>query len=616
VTSSPTRSRVRAPELRGAGGWINTGGTDLTLAGLRGRIVLLDFWTFCCVNCLHVLDELRELEDRFGDVLVVLGIHSPKFAHEQDHAAVVAAVERYGVAHPVLDDPDLWTWRQYAVKAWPTLAVIDPEGYLVATMAGEGHGPGIAALLEELVAEHTARGTLRRGDAPYVPPPPAATRLRFPAKVLALPDGGLLVSDAGHHQLVELDGDGVTERRRFGDGRRGWRDGTPGVARFAEPQGLALPPPAAAADAEADVVIADTANHLLRGLRLATGAVVTLAGTGRQRRTLTVPAGPALQTDLSSPWDVAWWDGRLVIAMAGTHTLEQYDLANRVVAPLAGTGVESLRDGPASAAWLAQPSGLAPDPGRGWLWFADAETSALRWLAPDGTVHTAVGQGLFDFGHRDGPAGEALLQHPLGVAVLPDGTVAVLDTYNDAVRRYDPATNRVSTLATGVREPSGAALVGGAVWVVESAGHALTRPLGPGQERDVTGPARRTERPPSALAPGRVALDVVFTPAPGQRLDPANGPATRLVVSATPPGLLRSGAGAGTDLTRDLVLAEDVEAGVLHVTATAATCDADAPFPACTVTTQDWGVPVEVRRGGAARLPLVLRGLDAGQPSR
>jgi thiol-disulfide isomerase/thioredoxin len=183
-----TRARVRAPELTGSGGWIGTGGADLTLADLRGRIVVLDFWTFCCVNCLHVLDELRPLEQRFADVLDVIGVHSPKFAHEADHDALVAAVERYEVHHPVLDDPELSTWSQYAVRAWPTLCVVDPEGYLVHVASGEGHGEGLARLVEQLVEEHDAKGTLRRRGAAYVPPPqPVSDVPLYPRKVACVP---------------------------------------------------------------------------------------------------------------------------------------------------------------------------------------------------------------------------------------------------------------------------------------------------------------------------------------------------------------------------------------------------------------------------------------------
>jgi len=174
--------RVRAPELRGRG-WLNTGGNPVTLAGLRGKIVLLDFWTFCCINCLHVLDELRPLEQKYGDVLVVIGVHSPKFEHERDPEALAAAVERYGVHHPVLDDADMTMWQQYAAKAWPTLAVIDQRGYLVASMAGEGHAEGLSRLIDELIDE----GGVRVGDSPYVPPAPADTMLRFPGKASSCP---------------------------------------------------------------------------------------------------------------------------------------------------------------------------------------------------------------------------------------------------------------------------------------------------------------------------------------------------------------------------------------------------------------------------------------------
>jgi len=177
---------VRAPELRGRR-WLNTGGVPLSLADLRGKIVLLDFWTFCCVNCLHVIDELRELEERYADVLVTIGVHSPKFAHEADPEAVAAAVERYAVHHPVLDDPELQTWDAYAARAWPTLVVIDPQGYVVAQMTGEGHAHGLAVLIEELIAEHA--GTLRRGDSPYVAPPESLPHCASPARSSPSPTG-------------------------------------------------------------------------------------------------------------------------------------------------------------------------------------------------------------------------------------------------------------------------------------------------------------------------------------------------------------------------------------------------------------------------------------------
>ncbi|MGW7403188.1 thioredoxin-like domain-containing protein [Streptomyces sp. NPDC054833] len=602
--SAPRRARVRAPELIGKGGWLNTGDRQYTLADLRGRIVVLDFWTFCCINCLHVLDELRELEEKHRDTVVIIGVHSPKFVHEAEHQAVVDAVERYGVEHPVLDDPELATWKQYAVRAWPTLVVIDPEGYVVAQHAGEGHAHAIERLVEELEAEHGAKGTLRRGDGPYVAPEPEPTVLRFPGKALLLPSGNFLVSDTTRHQLVELEADGETVVRRIGSGARGFVDGAAGTASFSEPQGLAL------FEDGASVVVADTVNHALRRLDLGTGQVTTLAGTGRQWWQGSPTFGPAREIDLSSPWDVAVFDGRVWIAMAGVHQLWAYDPVENTVAVAAGTTNEGLVDGPVTEAWFAQPSGLAASADR--LWLADSETSALRWVDLDGRVHTAVGTGLFDFGHRDGAAEQALLQHPLGVTALPDGSVAVADTYNHALRRYDPATGEVTTLATDLREPSDAVLVGDDIVVVESARHRLTRLRLPEEAVRVAAVAHRTQRAATEVAPGRLRLDVIFQAPAGQKLDTRYGPSTRLLVSSTPSGLLLKGEGADPDLSRTLELDPAVAEGVLHVSAMAASCDDDPSneYPACHVHQQDWGVPVRLTEGGADRLPLVLAGMD------
>ncbi len=631
--------RVRASELVGRG-WLNTGGRDVTLADLRGKVVVLDFWTFCCINCLHVLDEMRELEAEFADVLVVIGVHSPKFVHEADPVALAAAVARYEVHHPVLDDPQLHTWQAYAARAWPTLVVIDPEGYVVAQMAGEGHRHNLEVLVRELVAEHDAKGTLHRGSGPYVPPQATPGTLRFPAKAVALPNGHLLVADAGHHSLAELEADGETLVRRIGAGERGLVDGGPDEARFSEPNGLCLVPDELRPWLGYDVLVADTVNHALRGVRLDDGTVTTVAGTGEQLMvgasdnvsaalgggTGAGFAGPARAVRLSSPWDVAWsqeW-GAFVVAMAGNHTLWAFDDKEGSIAHVGGTMNEGLLDGPLPEAWFAQPSGLAVGPDRR-IWLADSETSALRVVTPthatigDGTVRTVVGEGLFDFGHRDGRADEARLQHPLGVAVLPDGSVAVADTYNGAVRRYVPSRTddepgEVTTIATGLAEPSGLVVLGegtdAVLLVVESAAHRVTRVALTGVvDATVDGGSHRTQRPVTDLAP-RVRLDVVFTPATGQKYDDRFGPSTRLQVSSTPPTLLLEGAGDDVPFERTLVLDPAVGEGVLHVTAHAASCDDDpaVEYPACHLNAQDWGVPVRVTADGDAALTLPLHG--------
>ncbi len=284
---------------------------------------------------------------------------------------------------------------------------------------------------------------------------------------------------------------------------------------------------------------------------------------------------------------------------------------------LAGTTQEGLRDGPGAEAWLAQPSGLAASADGERVWVADSETSALRTWSADGMT-TQVGAGLFDFGHRDGPAGEARLQHPLGVVELPDGSVAVCDTYNGAIRRFDPQTHRVSTLATGLAEPSDAVVERGAdgsarLVVVESAAHRLVRVAIPADAQEVAGPARRTQRPPTTLAPGPVRLVVAFDPPSGQKLDDRWGDPTRLVVSASPPQLLTDGDGDEPGLTRGLTLAAGIPAGTLHVSVQAAACDVGGGEPGVPPVPAGLGHPGRSRRVRTRRTRVgPARNLNAG----
>lgn len=678
--------RVRASELVGET-WFNTGGEELNLAGLRGKIVLLDFWSFCCINCLHVLDELRPLEDKYHDVLVTVGVHSPKFDHEGKTESVAAAVERYDINHPVVNDPALTTWQSYSARAWPTLVVVDPEGYIVAHLSGEGHVAGLDSLVAELVDEHDAKGTLHRGDGPYVAPEPVPRDLKFPAKAIDLSGrgtrtGSLLVSDTGHHRLVEVgpdltqvlqviggNGTGTAvseENSQHPDviGVKGYSDGDRDTALFNEPQGVALLPENIAGQVGYDLVVADSVNHRLCAVNLASGEVTTLAGNGVQRlidsqrakaaaagsASDTMPSDPAqaaqpnehdgaatslepfdtdpLNTSLSSPWDVAWSEpeGTVVVAMAGVHQLFSFNPVSAELAVYAGTELEGLLDGPADAAWFAQSSGLAVS-ADDTIWVADSETSALRWVRPGSpnpsgetprTVGTVVGEGLFDFGFRDGDPDQARLQHPLGVTALPDGSVLIADTYNGAIRRWAPKTlgadgksmpAQVSTLARGLAEPSDILVEHDAegtavsIVVVETNAHQLVRLAVPDEFLQVDEGALQTQRPRTAVSAGEFELTVGFAAPTGQKLDDRWGDPTQLKISASPEELLLDGEGTSTGLSRTLHLNPEITDGVLHITARAASCDGEPgepipDFAACHLYQQDWGIPVTVHAGG------------------
>jgi thiol-disulfide isomerase/thioredoxin/sugar lactone lactonase YvrE len=534
--------RVRAPELRGAGGWINTE-RPLALGDLHGRVVLLDFWTFCCINCLRVIEELRPLEERFGERLVVIGVHSPKFPHESDHAAVARAVIRHRIAHPVLDDPELETWQQYGVRAWPTLVVIDPDGYVVAMVSGEGNGPALEALVAQLLE---GRSDLAVGPAFTPTPVRGEHTLAFPGKVAS--DGGdrIAIADTGNDRVLVCDADGIV-LDAFGG--------------FHQPQGVRF-------DAGRLLVCDTVAGELV--------AVVLPDGERR-----------VLASGLRSPWDaLVLADGRIAIAEAGLHRIVAVGGDGGPVEVLAGSRAEGLRDGPARDAHLAQPSGLTAIAG-GAIAFADSEVSALRVLS-NGRVETLVGTGLFDWGTDDGDRTTAKLQHPLGVAALPDGSIAVADTFNSLIRVWQDGALRTVTLSEPVDEPGGLDVLPDGRLIVADTNHhrVITVDVHAGGSaeikiRDERGAAQPEGTALSGLAGAglTVSADVDLG---GSILDLQQGPPVHVSVSADPQTLLgagpRSWALDALPATLELHLGSP-GSGVLTVDVIASTCEGDV----CTI---------------------------------
>jgi DNA-binding beta-propeller fold protein YncE len=387
---------------------------------------------------------LRRVAERFPDELVVIGVHSPKFDAEKETPALAAAVARHGISHPVVNDRDFAVWQAYGARAWPTVVLVDPQGYVLAQAAGELDAAVVIAQLEAWVEEYRGRGALTAEPMPFVTrmAPAPAGLLAFPAKVTM--DGSRAwVADTDHHRVVELDlepgGERARLRRVFGSGEAGLADGPGERAAFRRPHGLSA--------SGSTLYVADTDNHALRAIDLESGQVRTLAGTGEKARTFVAPSGDARAVPLRSPWDVLAVDDLLFVAMAGSHQLWVL-IEERELLILAGTGREALVDGPAAAAAINQPSGLAM--ASVYLFVADAEASAIRAVTLEGEarVATLVGRGLFEFGDRDGRGDEVRLQHPTGIAWAAP-YLYLTDTYNDKVKRLDPATREVITVAGG-----------------------------------------------------------------------------------------------------------------------------------------------------------------------
>lgn len=441
------RGRVRAPALPPRPeAWINHPPVDLRQ--LRGRPVLLDFWTGGCINCVHVAREIEALQARCP-ALQVIGIHTPKFEREAHPAQVRAAIDRLGLTHPVYNDAEGYLRDQYTIRAWPTLVLLDGQGRIVRQVAGEGQAEALAALIDALLHGQSLP------PAEWEVAPAPARFWRAPQKLTADPAGGWFVADSGHHRLLAFSQEGELIAQA-GDGLAGLTDGPAAEARLHQPMGLAYHA------AQQRLYFADSGNHALRCWDLRTQRVHTLAGDGQQGRGYR-PGWQGLQARLNAPWDLAWHQDWLYLACAGSHQLWRYRPTDGQLETVLGTGEENLVDGPPQQALLGQPMALASD-GQHLYWL-DAEGSALRrW---DGQrAETLVGTGLFAFGSADGPYPEAQMQHPQGLACHA-GQLWIADTYNGALRRYDPAQQELHTVATGFTEPVDLAWVGERLWVLD-----------------------------------------------------------------------------------------------------------------------------------------------------
>jgi thiol-disulfide isomerase/thioredoxin len=466
---------VDAPEFPEGLDWINTN-SALTLDDLEGKVVLLDFWTYGCVNCIHVIPDLQRLEEEYPDELVVIGVHSAKFTNEGNTDNIKNVVQRYGLEHAVVNDKDFAVWNSWGAQAWPSTALIDPAGRAVGIRAGEGVYEAVEPIIAGLVAEFEASGRLDRAPITLALEVDAAPNrpLSYPGKVLAV-DGRLWIADTGHNRILEVNPTTGDVLAAYGSGAQGDTDGQTTEATFNAPQGLAV--------ADTVLYVADTNNHLIRSIDLVTGEVSTIAGTGAQGWPPAI--GPAESTALSTPWDVLFSEGLLYIANAGTHQIWVLNTSTSILGPLIGSAREGTANGAFEEAELAQPSGLALADDQ--LFFADSESSSIRvGDLPTSTTALVVGgdANLFEFGDADGTGNGARLQHPLGLAVSGT-TLYVADTYNSKIKRVDTANDSITSWLGGDEsgwedgtsplfdEPGGLSLDNGILHVADTNNHTI-----------------------------------------------------------------------------------------------------------------------------------------------
>lgn len=474
---------MRLPEFPSDLHWFNCKPLS-TSRDLLGKVVVLDFWTFCCINCMHVLPDLARLEERYkDDPVLFIGVHSPKFSHERSPEAVQKAIERLHVHHPVVSDPEMSLWRHLGVRAWPTIAIVGPDGRLAAMVSGEGNSHEIDEWIGRLLPSASGapqESIVIQGDR-------SQSLLRFPSKVaLDSREEHLCIADSGNHRIVIANRSGSVVDQ-IGSTRAGFADGPFETCALRSPQGVSC--------RGHKLYIADTENHAIRLADLQRRTLTTLAGTGRQGYDYK-GGGFGREQPLSSPWDVALVGHLLYIAMAGTHQIWVYDIQTDRCSAYSGTGAElHLNSSHARRSCWSQPSGIAV--GMGLLFVADSESSAIRQINPvDGSTATIVGgdamepRNLFAYGDRDGVGSEARLQHPLALCWWEQRQrLIVADTYNHKLKLVDPLSRSIvswigsgrAALDEGVgaeasfSEPSGLALTadGTTLYVADTNNHAI-----------------------------------------------------------------------------------------------------------------------------------------------
>ncbi|MBL8823917.1 MAG: redoxin domain-containing protein [Planctomycetia bacterium] len=478
ASPEPQDKAVRkAPELEGGTAWLNTAG-PLKLADLRGKVVLLDFWTYCCINCIHILPDLERLEKKYPNELVVIGVHSAKFNTEKDTNNIREAILRYHIEHPVVNDANHKIWNAYGVNSWPTFWLIDPEGNAVGWVAGEGNLEKLDSVIAKQIDKHKQKKTLNtkpirialEKDKELAKSP--VSPLLYPGKIHADVAGKrLFIADSSNHRIVITDLEGA-KLDIAGTGVSGNKEGSFDQAQFNDPQGMAL---------QGEILyVADRKNHQIKALDLKQRIVRNVAGVGIQGRSM---GGPGKTTPMNSPWDLLLIRNQLFIAMAGHHQIWKLEVSSNQLTPYAGNGREDIIDGSLSQSSFAQPSGLASD--GNWLFVADSEVSAIRAvpLLTGNEVKSLVGSGLFNFGDKDGAGASALLQHCLGVSMW-NSNVVIADTYNNKLKVLEPKNRQVMTLVGDGKpgntdspprfnEPAGLHVVGDTAYVADTNNHLI-----------------------------------------------------------------------------------------------------------------------------------------------
>ncbi len=458
--------RTNAPEINTTFGWLNTDKSHV-LKDFRGKIILLDFWTFGCINCQHILPDLKKLEAEFSNELVVIGVHSAKFDTEKNTNTIRKAILKFGITHPVVNDADSKIWEQYAITGWPTLVLITPEGKISAQKSGESAPKYMREQILKLKKEFEGKISNTIFDF-KLEEKQTKSVLNFPSKIIKdtqnSTENSLWITDSGNNRILNISQNGKI-LSIIGSGKQGFEDNDFSKATFNEPHGLAQ---------LGDLLyIADAKNNAIRVANLTTKTVKTIAGNGKMGYYSENSWGKEILPN--SPWDLLIDESKniMYVASAGNHQILQLNLQNNQLTRFAGTGAEALLDGNLKECAFNQPSGLHKI--GDFLYVADTEASAIRKIdLKNGQVSTVFGRGLFVFGDKDGDLKTALLQHNVGISEK-NGEIFVADTYNGKIKKINFQTNQLSTVVAGLNEPNDLFFIDDFMFISDTNNHQIIK---------------------------------------------------------------------------------------------------------------------------------------------
>ena len=459
--------QIPAPRFPDFLEWFNTE-QPVNLDEQQGRVVLLDFTTYCSLQCIATLDDLEYLENKYHDNILIIGIHSPRFPGERTAGHVRKVIARYEINHPIINDHDQRLRKLYGIKQQQTLVVIDTNGNITGATSGRNKrhklDKAVGILLNKTSKPATTPCAVNSTPKNREP----SRVLAFPGKILVM-DKRIFIADSGHNRVL------VTTTRghvlhQFGSASPGFIDGKGTTAAFDNPQGMLL--------SDGCLYVADSGNHAIRRINLHSEEVVTIAGTGK-------PGDPPQssyfknprEVNINTPSGLALKDNIIYIAMSGTHQVWALSLVTNSMEVIAGSGNKSLADGVAHLASFAQPSALSIMGNT--LYVADAEASAIRAIdLATRNVITLAGSGPHGYGYHDGFVPVARFQFPLDLnADQHSGALWIADTYNNKIRKIELSNNLVSSVPVDspLNQPGGLAFSGNSLYIANTNLHEIIR---------------------------------------------------------------------------------------------------------------------------------------------